>query len=215
MDADTVARRCYQYCHQQSAITHGYATSMNTPVDPSTNDIAYVPASVARRVGALIYDAMLVLAVLAVATIPFVVCIQVFNLGKVLVPSDVGWLIYGIYLGCQLLVMALFFGFFWTRRGQTLGMQVWKLRVEDEDGRLLSWTMAIKRLMFATLLWLPGLICLALSEQLRSLLLKRIGEVLLVLVLANLVPVMLYTEGLSWHDRMSRSRVVRAATASP
>ena len=32
------------------------------------------------------------------------------------------------------LVLYLFFAYFWTRIGQTLGMQVWRVRIENLDG---------------------------------------------------------------------------------
>jgi uncharacterized RDD family membrane protein YckC len=185
---------------------------MNNSANPSKMDLTYEPASVTRRIGAMIYDAMLVLAVLAVAIIPFVVFIHVFNLGTVLVPSDVGWLVYSLYLCWQLLVIILFFGFFWTRRGQTLGMQVWKLRVEDLQGQLLRWPWALKRMLYAALFWVPGSVCLVISEQLHSSKLKWGGEVLLLLVLVNVLMVKFSASKSTWHDRMSHSRVVRTPT---
>jgi uncharacterized RDD family membrane protein YckC len=42
-----------------------------------------------------------------------------------------------------------FFGWFWTRRGQTLGMQAWRLRLVREDGSLLTWLDTLKRLAAA------------------------------------------------------------------
>lgn len=172
--------------------------------DSSQASIAYRPAGVIRRIGAMIYDALLVTAVLAVATIPFTALF-----GKqVLVPSRVGWLAYGSYLIWQLLIIVLFFGYFWIRRGQTLGMQVWRLRVEDERGALLSWPLVIRRLAFAALLWVPGFLVLSISEKLHSTLLKWSGEALLLLVLVNLVSARFSASHRTWHDRMARSRVV-------
>lgn len=166
--------------------------------------IGYRPAGVVRRIGAMVYDALLVIAVLAVATIPFTALF-----GKqVLIPSRVGWLAYCSYLIWQLLVIVLFFGFFWTRRGQTLGLQVWRLRVEDERGELLSWPLAIRRLAFAALLWVPGFLVLSISEKLHSTFLKWTGEGLLLLVLVNLMIVRFSASHRTWHDRMARSRVV-------
>ncbi len=181
---------------------------MNNQTHSSATEISYQLAGVVRRIGAMIYDAMLVMAVLAVAIIPFVVCTHMFIPGKVLIPSDVGWLIYGMYLGWQLLVIVLFFGFFWTRRGQTLGMQVWHLRVEDEQGQLLSWPMTLKRMLFAAVFWLPGFICIALSEQLQSRYLKWTGEALLLLGLMNLLMAKFSSRRRTWHDQMASSRVV-------
>jgi uncharacterized RDD family membrane protein YckC len=43
----------------------------------------------------------------------------------------------------------LFFGFFWTRNGQTLGMLAWRLRVQTLAGGRLSWGQALVRFMLA------------------------------------------------------------------
>ncbi|HVY24734.1 MAG TPA: RDD family protein [Steroidobacteraceae bacterium] len=164
------------------------------------------PGSVIRRIGAMIYDMLLLIAVLLVATIPFT---AIFG-KQVLIPSAVGWFAYLVYLFWQVLVVVLFFGFFWTRRGQTLGMQVWRLRVEDEHGQLLSWRLVIRRLLFAALPWLPGYIVLIASETAHSMALKWSGEALLLLVLVNLMMARFSPSHRTWHDRMARSRVVMA-----
>jgi uncharacterized RDD family membrane protein YckC len=98
-------------------------------------------AGVLRRLGAMFYDFLLVIALMMVVT-------------AALLPLTGGEAItserYGAWeLGYQLLllvILILFFGVFWTRRGQTLGMAAWRLKVEREDGSLLSWSDAIKRL---------------------------------------------------------------------
>ncbi|HEX2584487.1 MAG TPA: RDD family protein [Steroidobacteraceae bacterium] len=171
----------------------------------STIELKPQVAGIARRLGAMVYDSMLVIAVLAVATIPFLVLAP----KKIIIPREVGWGMYLAYLCWQMIVIAAFFGFFWTRRGQTLGMQVWKLRVEDEQGKLLSWPSALRRLLFAAIPWLPAYICLAVAEHLHSTTLKWTGEALLLLVLANLLVLKFSLDQRSWHDRVSHSRVVR------
>ena len=163
-------------------------------------------AGIVRRVGAMIYDGMLMIAVLLIATLPFDI-IAIIN-KKLLIPSEVGWWIYGLFLGWIMLVIILFFGFFWTRRGQTLGMQVWRLKVEDEEGKLLSWRLALRRLLSAALPWIPGYACLMISEQRHSSTLKWTGEGLLLLVLLNLIVLRFSSDHRTWHDRLSRSRVV-------
>ena len=61
---------------------------------------------------------------------------------------DHPWLEFAYRLVISSLVV-LFFGTFWTRRGQTLGMASWRLRVEREDGSLLTWGDTVKRLAAA------------------------------------------------------------------
>jgi len=43
--------------------------------------------------------------------------------------------------------VCLFFIYFWSKKGQTLGMRAWRLRLQNRDGSLLSKTTAIKRLL--------------------------------------------------------------------
>lgn len=88
-------------------------------------------------------------------------------------------------LGLQLplaLATLLFFGWFWTRWGQTLGMQAWRLRVETEDGRLPGWGRSLLRLALA---------CVSLA-----------------LLGAGYWAALLDPAGRSWHDRLSRTRIV-------
>jgi len=49
-----------------------------------------------------------------------------------------------------------FFVFFWAKSGQTLGMKAWRLRLQNQDGSLISKTTGVKRL-FPTLFGLGNL----------------------------------------------------------
>jgi uncharacterized RDD family membrane protein YckC len=76
----------------------------------------------------------------------------------------------------------VFYGAFWTRGGQTLGMASWRLKVEREDGARLTWADTVKRLGAAVLSWLPlglGYFWILVDRDRRA-----------------------------WHDRLSRTRVV-------
>ncbi len=100
-----------------------------------------VNAGLLRRLGAIVYDSLLAFAVLAVITFFFVPFLD----GRVLVPAEVGVLAYA-YWFLQVLVVVGFFGYFWTRRGQTLGMLAWRLRLEQVNGANVSWPIALKRM---------------------------------------------------------------------
>jgi uncharacterized RDD family membrane protein YckC len=50
-----------------------------------------------------------------------------------------------------ILVVMLFFGLFWTRNGQTLGMQAWKLRVQKPNGELINWRETALRFIIVAL----------------------------------------------------------------
>ncbi len=92
-----------------------------------------------RRLGALVYDCMLLGGILFVAT----ALILPFRGGEAFRPDQS---FYGAYL---LTVIAFFFVWFWTHGGQTLGMRAWKIRLCDESGGPLSWTQACLRFLIA------------------------------------------------------------------
>jgi uncharacterized RDD family membrane protein YckC len=134
-------------------------------------------ASLARRLAAMFYDGLLLVAILMIAT----ALLLPFTGGAAITAADHRWLASAYRLLLAGLVV-LFFGTFWTRSGQTLGMASWRLRVEREDGTLLTWGDATKRLAAAVLSLLP------------------IG--------LGFVWILFDREGRAWHDRLSRTRVV-------
>jgi len=99
------------------------------------------PAGALVRLLAMVYDSLLVVAALFVAT----AAVLPFTHGNAIAPHDWGYRAY--LLG----VWYLFFGWFWTHGGQTLGMRAWRLRVERTDGTGLNWILVLSRLLGATL----------------------------------------------------------------
>lgn len=90
------------------------------------------------RLLAMIYDGLLLLAVLMMATLPVVLIIG----GP---PQSVV-----ARLGLQLYLLAIivsFFVWFWTHGGQTLGMRSWRLKLVAGNGGAVSHPMALKRLV--------------------------------------------------------------------
>jgi uncharacterized RDD family membrane protein YckC len=81
-----------------------------------------------------------------------------------------------------LAVAFVFFVGFWTRRGSTLGMLAWGLRVETVDGRTVSLSEASLRFFAALLSWLP--LGLGFAWQLWD------------------------KDQRTWHDRLSNTRLV-------
>jgi len=134
-------------------------------------------AGLLRRFAAMFYDGLLLVAILMIAT----ALMLPLTGGEAITSADHPWLELAYRLVIAGLVV-LFFGTFWTRRGQTLGMASWRLRVEREDGALLTWGDTVKRLAAALLSWLPlGL---------------------------GYFWILFDREGRAWHDRLSRTRVV-------
>jgi len=108
-----------------------------------------MPAGLSRRIGAIIYDTLLLLAVLFLATL-----LALPLTGGEAVRA--GNPLFRTYL---LLVAFFYFAVPWVRTGQTLGLKSWRLRVERLDGGPLTWWHALLRFLAA----IPSLLLLGLG----------------------------------------------------
>lgn len=86
------------------------------------------------------------------------------------------------FQGYLLLVVFVYFAWHWRRGGQTLGMRAWRLRLLRADGRAATWGDCLKRFLAAWLALVPAGL--------------------------GLVWLLLDTERLAWHDRLSGTRLV-------
>ncbi|MBL1376791.1 RDD family protein [Zobellella iuensis] len=109
-----------------------------------------------RRLGAWLYDLLVVAALLMVAGF--------IGFGLTQLALVMGWLslgqhedtaallgasrLYSLYL---LSVVLGFYCWFWHSSGQTIGMRAWRLRVQNTDGSLLTLTQALIRAASALL----------------------------------------------------------------
>jgi len=103
-------------------------------------------ASLWRRLGAIVYDSLLVVALLFLTTIPFIVIRggePVDSSGNLTYQIALAMVTYGFFVG------------FWSRTGCTLGMQSWGLRVETSERQAPSVRQATVRFVAAALSWLP------------------------------------------------------------
>jgi uncharacterized RDD family membrane protein YckC len=98
-----------------------------------------------RRFGAILYDSILVAALLVLTTILFIAV-----RGGEPVETDDNT-VYQLVLA---LVLFLFFTGFWSTSGRTLGMQSWRLRVETPAGKVPGIGAASLRFFAAILSWL-------------------------------------------------------------
>jgi uncharacterized RDD family membrane protein YckC len=144
----------------------------------SRESVRPVAAGLFRRLAALFYDVLLVTALLMFATW----LVLLLTGGQAIAAQSPRWwmLGYRILLGA---VMIAYFGLFWTRGGQTLGMLAWKIRVVRANGARLRWRDVGLRLAAAVLSWLPA----------------GLGYLW----------VLVDRERLAWHDRLSATRVER------
>lgn len=106
------------------------------------------PAGIARRLGALLYDVLLIVALWMITAL---VVNLVFNDGK----AATG-------LGLQILLLAeviCFYLYFWHNSGQTIGMRTWRLKLVDAKGQPPTLRALLKRMSIAPL----SLLCVGLG----------------------------------------------------
>ncbi len=109
---------------------------------------APLPAGFWRRLAAMFYDALLLIAVY-MFTAAFLLP---FTHGAAITPQDSAALTY-LLRAMLVAVTLLYFGLSWTRSGQTLGLLAWKIRVIRNDGARLRWRDVLARLAAALLSW--------------------------------------------------------------
>ncbi|WP_299186084.1 RDD family protein [uncultured Psychrobacter sp.] len=108
------------------------------------------------RVIAILYDGMLILALL------FLVGTMLTVIGTLLTmetgtqseeaQSLPSWYQNVIMTPSFILTLVAFYGVFWRRGGQTLGMQTWRLKTVNNAGHLLTWGQSFKRILAAALM---------------------------------------------------------------
>jgi uncharacterized RDD family membrane protein YckC len=110
---------------------------------PAPAPPANEPAGLLPRLGALFYDSLLLLAVWFCAT----AILLPFTHGEALQAGN------PLYTSYLFMVSFFFYGWFWVRGGQTLGLRAWRLRVQRPDGRPITWLQALLRFFTALLSW--------------------------------------------------------------
>ncbi|MCW4153535.1 RDD family protein [Halomonas sp. 18H] len=110
------------------------------------------PAGLGRRLGAMLYDSLLVLAIWVALTAGHVL------ISRLLLGLPAEQLGQGAaqVMSLRLLLLLGAFGFlsfFWRRGGMTLGMQAWRLRVQTPQGLALNWRQCLVRFVVGGLSW--------------------------------------------------------------
>ena len=139
--------------------------------------IRAVPGSIWRRLAAMVYDGLLTVGIIMIA----VLILVALNGGEAVVPRGPWVIAYQLYLLC---VGFLYYGASWTKSGQTLGMKIWRIRVQSLTGERLGWAHAFLRYVLSV----PSVVLLPLTYVVWSL---------------------FDPDGQAAHDRLSRSQVVR------
>ena len=103
-------------------------------------------AGLPRRLASIFYDSLLLAALIFIAAQPFPLIpgelqsSPLVRVAKQVYLLAVGW---------------LYFGWFWTHSGQTVGMKAWRVKVVSADGRAVGWGPATRRYLFAIVSWIP------------------------------------------------------------
>lgn len=142
-------------------------------------------AGLPRRLAAMFYDSLLALALMMVVTFAYLMTLMLIHGQEQLKAMSEAGALNGDPLLSTLLLFSVFafFAKFWTHNGQTLGMQVWGIRVQNADGSAIDLWQALLRFLIAIISWLCfglGFLWIIWDKQKRS-----------------------------WHDRYSESLVVQ------
>lgn len=103
------------------------------------------PAGLGRRLASLVYEGMLLFAVVFFAGL-------VFHGAATMLLQ--GWTRH-LFQAYLFLVIGLYFIWCWARGGQTLPMKTWKLKLVRSDGKRVSAAAAVMRYMLAWISLLP------------------------------------------------------------
>ncbi|MGH1460616.1 MAG: RDD family protein [Neptuniibacter sp.] len=100
-------------------------------------------ASPLKRLGAFIYDMMLIIALLMVSS----GAMLALNDGEAMDNSPY----FAVYQSALFIIVYIFLAYFWTRNGQTLGMLAWRLRVQTTEGERLTLSKSLVRYLVGIL----------------------------------------------------------------
>jgi uncharacterized RDD family membrane protein YckC len=109
-------------------------------VEINTPAPGFPAANLLRRLMAIVYDSLVLIAILMLAALP-----PVLLIGGAM-PNALLRIAFQLYLFG---VIFLFFGWFWVHGGQTIGMRAWRLKILTNDGQTISWRGAGLRFMWA------------------------------------------------------------------
>jgi uncharacterized RDD family membrane protein YckC len=104
----------------------------------SVSENILIRPNLLRHLAVIAYDLFLLVAVLLVAAL----IVVIVNDGEAISDGN------PFFLAYLLLVSFLFYGWFWTHGGQTIGMRSWKVRLVG-TGDNITWTQCFKRFITA------------------------------------------------------------------
>ncbi len=185
----------YRLC--ASASTYNAPLSFSPPL--IVTDTRLPAAPLKNRLFCMVYEGMLLFGVLFISGWLFSTLLQQRH-ALALRHAQQVW---------QFIVLAAYFGWFWTHGGQTLAMKTWRVRIVTRAGQPLRWPHALLRYLLAWLWFVPGLAIASLVGAQGWMLMLLPGlNVVLWAAAARLDPDRQFI-----HDRLTRTRIVLAPAA--
>ncbi|AVG14927.1 hypothetical protein CFN79_03065 [Chromobacterium vaccinii] len=99
----------------------------------------------ARCLASLFYESLLIVAMLLITS----AAITPLQLAL----GQDSWLLHSLIQLTAAGVLFAYFGYCWTRGGQTAAMKTWHIRLVTADGRLLNWQQSLMRFIVAAMLF--------------------------------------------------------------
>lgn len=113
---------------------------------------SFPSAGFLRRLAAWVYDFLVAVAIIMLASalaLGLAAALTALDWVQLTEGMDhAGWLAQGPWYSIYLIsVLTIFFGWFWKRSGQTIGMRAWRLKLQNRDGSRLTLKQTIIRLL--------------------------------------------------------------------
>lgn len=142
-------------------------------------------ANFGSRIGAYIIDQLVLQAICWALMIPFMGLMGVATATESDVFAGIAALAFVALIPALLVLQFVYFGFFWSREGQSLGKKLLSIKVVSRDGELLSFVKAGLRGTFGY--WLSGAV-----------------------FALGFIWAAFDDDGEAWHDKIFETRVVSA-----
>lgn len=174
--------------------------------EPTANPVTL--AGIGARLAAVLYDGLLIFAFNAIIAVVLVVLATPSNVSSQnqthVLSADFRHL---VLFPTMVIMTWLFYGYFWRKTGQTLGMQTWRLKVVKANGLYLSWTDSAGRCAAASIF---PIFCGFAANVLGY----NAGVFALSVAfgfMTNYLWAWVNGRGLAWHDQLSATLVIRVA----
>ncbi|WP_172462104.1 RDD family protein [Moraxella caviae] len=161
------------------------------------------------RLAALLYDGMLILSMLFLTSLVLTVIGTQLLMDTGTAAADAqtlpAWYQNGVMTPMAVLTLVGFYGVFWRKTGQTLGMQTWRLKTVTTDGQLLDWRASFVRIIYACLL---PMLCAIIGTLVYGGRLAAVGSAFLGL-LCNYAVCWFNARGFAAHDILSNTMTLK------